>query len=47
VALRLWRLTKLSEEIVAVAAERIDYVEQRNQELNNEIKELRVRLGLV
>lgn len=46
VALRLWRLAKLSEEIVAGASERIDDLEQRNQELSDEIKDLRGQLGL-
>ena len=46
VTLRLWRLVKLSEEIVAGASERIDDLEQRNQELSDEIKDLKAQLGL-
>ena len=46
VALRLWRLAKLSEEIIVGASERIGDLEQRNQELSEEIKDLRDQLGL-
>ncbi|KAL6866034.1 hypothetical protein ACO1O0_002134 [Amphichorda felina] len=46
VTLRLWRLAKLSEEIVAGASERIDDLEQRNQELSDEIKDLKTQLEL-
>lgn len=41
IALRLWRLAKLSEEIVLGATERINDLEQRNLELSDEVKELR------
>jgi hypothetical protein len=46
VILRLWRLAKLYEEIVLSAAERIDNLEQRNQELSDEVKGLREQLDL-
>lgn len=46
IALRLWRLAKLSEEIIVGASERIDDLEQRNLELSDENKNLRDRLGL-
>jgi voltage-gated hydrogen channel 1 len=46
VILRLWRLAKLYEEIVLSAAERIDSLEQRNQELSDEVKGLREQLDL-
>lgn len=44
--LRLWRLAKLSEEIVLGASERIDDLEQRNTELSDEVKTLKDQLGL-
>lgn len=47
VGLRLWRLAKLSEEIIAGAAERIDDLEQRNQELSDQVDGLKARLGEV
>jgi len=46
VGLRLWRLAKLSEEIVLGASERIDDLEQRNTELSDEVKILKDQLGL-
>lgn len=46
IALRLWRLSKLSEEMILDAAERIGALKQRNEELSEEVKLLREELGL-
>jgi len=46
IALRLWRLAQLSDEIVLDAQERIHGLEQRNQELSDEIVAVRHRLDL-
>lgn len=46
IVLRLWRLAKMSEEIVLGASERIGDLEQRNQELSDEIKRLKSEMGM-
>lgn len=46
IVLRLWRLARISEETILGAAERIEGLQQRNQEMSDEIKELREQLGL-
>jgi hypothetical protein len=46
IVLRLWRLSKMSEDMILGAAERIGGLEQRNEELSEEVKRLREELGL-
>ncbi|KAK3187015.1 hypothetical protein K4F52_004181 [Lecanicillium sp. MT-2017a] len=46
VVLRLWRLAKISEEVVMGATERMEILEQQLDELENENKRLRTRLGM-
>ncbi|RDA87151.1 hypothetical protein CP532_4255 [Ophiocordyceps camponoti-leonardi (nom. inval.)] len=46
VVLRLWRLAKLSEEVVLGATERIDLLEHQMEAIEDENKQLRAQLGL-
>lgn len=46
VVLRLWRLAKISEEIMLGATERMEMLEQHLYDMENENKELRLQLGL-
>ncbi|PFH59574.1 hypothetical protein XA68_12142 [Ophiocordyceps unilateralis] len=46
VVLRLWRLAKLSEEVVLGASERMDLLEHHLEEVQSENKQLRAQLGL-
>ena len=46
VVLRLWRLAKISEEVVMGATERLDILEQHMVELENENRHLRAQMGL-
>ncbi|KFA62784.1 hypothetical protein S40285_03796 [Stachybotrys chlorohalonatus IBT 40285] len=45
VVLRLWRLAKISEEVILGAVERVDSLEHRMEELEQENRELRAELG--
>ncbi|KJZ78714.1 hypothetical protein HIM_02105 [Hirsutella minnesotensis 3608] len=45
VVLRLWRLAKISEEVVVGATERMEMLEQHIDELETENKHLRMQLG--
>jgi hypothetical protein len=44
--LRLWRLAKISEELVLGATERMDLLEQHLQDLENENRHLKAQLNL-
>lgn len=46
VVLRLWRLAKISEEVVLGATERMEMLEQQIEELEHENTALRLQLGL-
>jgi hypothetical protein len=46
VVLRLWRLAKISEELVIGASERMEVLEQQMEELEHENQHLRSQLGL-
>ncbi|OAA37179.1 hydrogen voltage-gated channel 1 [Metarhizium rileyi] len=46
VVLRLWRLAKISEEVVMGATERMEMLEQQMEELENENSALRLQLGV-
>ncbi|PHH61932.1 hypothetical protein CDD81_7737 [Ophiocordyceps australis] len=46
IVLRLWRLAKLSEEVVLGATERMAMLEQQLEELESENKHLRLQLGM-
>ena len=46
VILRLWRLAKISEEVVMGATERLEILEQQMDDLELENKSLRERLGI-
>ncbi|KJK77061.1 hypothetical protein H634G_07637 [Metarhizium anisopliae BRIP 53293] len=46
VVLRLWRLAKISEEVVLGATERMEMLEQQIEELEHENTTLRLQLGL-
>jgi hypothetical protein len=46
VVLRLWRLAKISEEVVMGAAERMEILEQQLDDLESENKQLRTRFGI-
>ncbi|PHH72714.1 hypothetical protein CDD83_4887 [Cordyceps sp. RAO-2017] len=46
IVLRLWRLAKISEEVVLGATERMEILEQHLDELEHENKHLRAQLGL-
>ncbi|PNY29877.1 Uncharacterized protein TCAP_00211 [Tolypocladium capitatum] len=46
VVLRLWRLAKISEEVVMGATERMEVLEQQMEELDSENKLLRAQLGI-
>lgn len=46
VVLRLWRLAKISEEVILGATERMEVLEQHLDELEAENKHLRIQLGL-
>lgn len=46
VVLRLWRLAKISEEVVMGAAERMELLEQHLNDLEAANKQLRTQLGL-
>ncbi|KAK5987442.1 hypothetical protein PT974_11569 [Cladobotryum mycophilum] len=46
VVLRLWRLAKISEEVVMGAAERTELLEEQLEELKTENSSLRARLGI-
>ena len=46
VVLRLWRLAKISEEVVMGATERMEILEQQLDDLEKENKELRTRFGI-
>ncbi|POR38003.1 Uncharacterized protein TPAR_01798 [Tolypocladium paradoxum] len=46
VVLRLWRLAKISEEVVLGATERMEFLEQHLEELESENKHLRAQLGI-
>ncbi|KAF5125159.1 Voltage-gated hydrogen channel 1 [Metarhizium anisopliae] len=46
VVLRLWRLAKISEEVVLGATERMEMLEQQMEELEHENTALRLQLGL-
>ncbi|KHN96369.1 hydrogen voltage-gated channel 1 [Metarhizium album ARSEF 1941] len=46
VVLRLWRLAKISEEVVMGATERMEILEQQMEELEHENRALKLQLGL-
>jgi hypothetical protein len=46
VVLRLWRLAKISEEVVMGATERLEILEQQMEELEHENRILRHQLGI-
>ena len=46
VVLRLWRLAKISEEVVMGATERMEILEQQMEQLESENKHLRAQLGV-
>lgn len=46
VVLRLWRLAKISEEVVVGATERMELLEHHLEDLEMENKHLRSQLGL-
>lgn len=46
VVLRLWRLAKISEEVVMGATERLEILEQQMEELDHENRALRLQLGI-
>ncbi|GAO15329.1 uncharacterized protein UV8b_04848 [Ustilaginoidea virens] len=46
IVLRLWRLAKISEEVVVGATERLEALEQQMEELTHENMALRQRLGI-
>lgn len=46
VILRLWRLAKISEEIMIGATERMEMLEQHLEDLDHENKQLRRQLGI-
>ncbi|PHH79535.1 hypothetical protein CDD80_4532 [Ophiocordyceps camponoti-rufipedis] len=46
VVLRLWRLAKLSEEVLLGASERMDLLERHLDEIERENKQLRAQLGI-
>lgn len=45
IVLRLWRLAKISEELVLGAAERMDLLEQQLDDLQHENNHLKAQLG--
>lgn len=45
VILRLWRLAKISEEVVMGASERMEVLEQHMEELEHENRHLREQLA--
>ena len=46
VVLRLWRLAKISEELMIGASERMELLEEQLVELETENRHLRLQLGL-
>ncbi|KAK2593311.1 hypothetical protein QQS21_008993 [Conoideocrella luteorostrata] len=46
VVLRLWRLAKISEEVVLGATERLELMEQQMEELEHENRALRQQMGI-
>lgn len=44
--LRLWRLAKISEELILGASERMEVLEQQMDELEHENRTLRTQLAL-
>ena len=46
IVLRLWRLAKISEEVVLGASERLEILEHQLEELEEENKEMRAQLGM-